>query len=423
MKNRMLIALALLSLVSSAVASDPVVWTADVLSANAGGSEAMAIDSEGNIYLAGTTKRPLSGTGPSGYNSVLIKFDADGNELWTQVTGTTEDDRCHALAVDSKGNAYIAGSTEGDLDGDNAGQRDVFLTKFDPDGNEQWTLQMGTEKEDYANSLLIDADDNLYLGGTTRGDLCELSQGDYDAFLIKLDPYGNEVWARQIGSEKPDYTYAAAVDAEGNVLITGWTQGDLGGANAGGWDGFIAKFNSAGLTRWVSHIGTSGSDQPSAIVVDDEGDAYISGTTRGDFSDEGQGNRADAFVIRFDASGGEVWTREVGTSADDECLAVAIGPEGNLYLAGATMGDFEQDETYSTADSFVIQLDTSGQVLWNHRIETPKRSRATAVAVDADGQVFLSGSTSRPDVSYGITNAYLTKLTIPETEDTPNETP
>jgi hypothetical protein len=144
--------------------------------------------------------------------------------------------------VDASGNAYISGHTDGDLGGLNAGDRDVFLSKFDSSGAELWTTQIGTSGYDESLSVAVDASGNAYVSGVTRGDLGGPSAGYYDAFLSKFDSDGNEVWTAQIGTDVNDGAHSVALDASGNAYISGYTYGDFGGANAGGRDVFLVKY-------------------------------------------------------------------------------------------------------------------------------------------------------------------------------------
>ncbi len=199
---------------------------------------------------------------------------------WIKQIGTWGSDWGHSVAVGSNGNAYISGTTYGSLDGNNAGSFDAFLTEYDSSGVLVWTRQLGTSAEDVSNSVAVDSNGNVYISGETEGSLDGNSAGDagdMDAFLAKYDSSGVWQWTRQLGTSSNDYSKSVAVDSNGNAYISGKTEGDLDGNNAGSYDAFLAKYDSSGVWQWTRQLGTSATDYSRAVAVDSNGNAYISG--------------------------------------------------------------------------------------------------------------------------------------------------
>ena len=141
----------------------------------------------------------------------------------------------------------------------------------------EWIRQMGTSESDWNRSLSIDGGGNIYVTGTTRGDLGGPSAGDWDAYLAKYDISGALLWTRQLGTSTYDNSWCVAIDPSGSVLISGRTNGNLGGLNAGDHDAFLAKYDSTGALLWTRQIGTSGYDESWSVATDGAGNAYISG--------------------------------------------------------------------------------------------------------------------------------------------------
>jgi hypothetical protein len=204
----------------------------------------VAVDASGNAYISGATGYNLGGvnSNPGKSDAFLSKFDSDGNGIWTTQIGTSPYDDSYGVAVDASGNSYITGYTEGDLAEPNAGIWDVFVSKFDSDGSEVWTTQIGTSEWDSGRSISVDIFGNAYITGFTRGDIGGPNAGDIDAFLIKFDSGGNELWSTQLGTSTYDTSSGIAMDTSGNVYISGTTDGDLGGPSAGGYDAFLVKY-------------------------------------------------------------------------------------------------------------------------------------------------------------------------------------
>ena len=134
-------------------------------------AQSVTVDSSGNIYISGGTYGSLDGTNAGSVDAFLTKFDTSGNELWTEQLGTAYTDGSNAVATDSAGNVYISGITAGDLGGTNAGANDAFLTKYDASGNLQWSRQIGTISDDRSYSVAVDSSGNIFISGFTRGDL------------------------------------------------------------------------------------------------------------------------------------------------------------------------------------------------------------------------------------------------------------
>ncbi len=397
-----------------------VAWTKQIGTVNYDASDSVAVDAAGNVYISGSTDGDLGGTNAGEWDAFLTKFDPAGNELWTRQIGSMQYDFGQSVALDAAGNAYISGSTSGNLGGTNSGNRDAFLAKFDPAGNELWTIQIGSTEWDRSQSVAVDAAGNAYISGSTKGDLGGTNAGGQDTFLAKFDPDGNELWTTQIGSTRYDECNAVAVDAAGNAYISGFTDGDLGGPNVGYVNAFLTKLDPAGNELWSTQIGTTSRDESNAVAVDAAGNLYISGITYGDLgaANAGYGGlfpTTDAFLTKFDPTGNELWSRQIGTTSYDECNAVAVDAAGNAYISGSTGGDLGGPNAGS-ADAYLIKFDPYGNELWSTQIGTTSSDYGASVAVDAAGHAYISGATSGylDGTNMGDSDAFLIKFEIPE---------
>ena len=270
---------------------------------------------------------------------------------WIKQIGTAQYDSSESVTVDTAGNVYISGYTQGSLFGPYTGSYDPFLIKFDASGNELWSTQIATTENDYCQSVAVDAMGNAYISGTTWGNLGGPNAGFTDAFLTKLDTSGNELWSTQIGSSVDEYCKSVAVDAVGNAYISGYTFGSLSEPNAGGSDAFLTKFDTAGNELWTKQIGTTAWDQSFSVAVDVAGSVYISGS----FGEPGPGN-ADAFLIKFDSTGNELWTKQIGTLKDDVSYSVAVSAAGNVYITGDTYGNLSgTNPNVLYSDAFLVK--------------------------------------------------------------------
>ncbi|MEY4519217.1 MAG: hypothetical protein RLZZ499_1816 [Cyanobacteriota bacterium] len=220
---------------------------------------------------------------------------------------------------------------------------DAWVAKYDSDGNEVWSEQFGTNEGDETFGLDIDSQDNIYTTGWTRGDLGapnnlnEEGEATYDIWLAKYDTNGNQQWIEQFGTDDFDWSWDVATDSNDNLYATGWTLGDLAGTNAGSYDVWVAKYDSQGNQQQIMQFGTTGDDAATSVDVDDAGNYYLTGYTDGDISGAGNAGSYDAWVAKYDSSGNQLWIEQFGTSERDEAYEVSVS-NGSVYVTGTTDG-------------------------------------------------------------------------------------
>jgi beta-propeller repeat-containing protein len=391
-------------------------WIRQIGTSDSEGSNSVAVDGAGNVFITGYTTGGLGGPNLGELDVFLTKYDLAGNELWTRHSGTRDDDNSFSVAADSAGNTYIGGYNKGSLDGPNPGYayHDAYLTKFDPMGVEVWSQQIGSINQDYGFAVTVDGQDNIYLSGSAAGSLGGPHAGHDDAFLIKFDPSGAEFWSRQIGTPNDDVARSVAVDNAGNVYISGSTFGSLGGPNAGFNDAFVTKFDPSGGDLWTRQIGTMERDNSTSVAVDLAGNVYITGFTSGSLGGANQGG-SDAYLTKFDPAGTELWSRQVGTFLSDASYSVAVDKAGNAYITGSTGDSLAGPRVGGLSDAFLMKYDPTGTQLWSQQIGTTGTDVSTSVAVDGEGNVFISGYTrgNFDGLNKGRQDAFLVKFTAP----------
>ncbi|MFW6132913.1 MAG: SBBP repeat-containing protein [Planctomycetota bacterium] len=275
--------------------SDPL-WTRQVGTAELDKGVGAAVDSDGNAYLAGFTDGDLVGTNQGSWDGFVAKYDGDGTSQWSRQFGTDAFDEIRSISVAGEA-VYITGGTEGDLDGQVGGE-DAFVIKYDTDGAEQWTRQFGSDNWDVAQSVAADSNGNAYVTGITSGDLAGTNSGLDDVFLVKYDADGNESWRRQLGTSETERGVSVAVDAEGSAFVVGRTRGVLGDSSEGEADAFLVKYDASGNHLWTRQFGTDEFDESLAASVDGEGNVYTGGYTYGDLGGANAGWK-DAFLVKY----------------------------------------------------------------------------------------------------------------------------
>lgn len=388
-----LVFLALLCcLLSDARAEDPyqVNWIQQLGTSSDDRSNSVAIDSLGNVYITGYTEGSLEGTNAGHRDAFLTKFDNGGSELWTQQIGSLGTDESNSVAVDGTGNVFITGFTTGDLGGTIIGATDAFLSKFDSNGSELWTEQIGAAGFDRSHSVAVDISGNAYITGHTKELVIENPLSTRDIFIAKFDGSGTELWTKQLLSDfTSDIGYDIDTDSDQNIYISGHgiPSGQL----------FFAKFDSNGNEIWSKELNTLFPNSNYSIAIDSQGFSYFTISINPSSTDSQY-----VLLTKLDDNGEIVWSQNVlDSTASETNLSLAIDDADFLYLSGLTYGSLEGSNA-GESDAFLGKFDTDGNELWVEQIGTPGLDQSRSVEVDGLGNVYISGYT---EGSLGGTNA------------------
>ena len=316
------------------------IWIRQFGTRNGESAFALSPDGAGGVMVAGRTSGSLGGpnAGPSWTNDAfLARYDGAGNQLWIRQFGTSDSDSAGALAPDGAGGVFVTGSTVGSLGGPNAGSSDVFLARYDGTGNRLWIRQFGTSAGERAKALASDGAGGVMVAGHTHGSLGGPNAGNADVFLARYDSDGNRLWIRQFGTSEFDQALALAPDGAGGVIIAGLTRGSLGGPNAGGHDVLLVRYDSAGNQLWINQFGTSEWERALALSPDGAGGVMVAGWTQGSLGGPSVGGH-DAWLARYDGAGDQLWIRQFGTSEGEQAYALALDGVGGVMVAGGTGG-------------------------------------------------------------------------------------
>ncbi len=314
-----------------------------------------AIDSENNIYILGKSEIfPIP---------IIYKFNSEGEQQWSKSYEKLTWSKPGGIDIGSDGSIYITGSTSYNLDltplERTSGYReDIFLSKLNSDGTEEWSKLFGSSTyEAHVKSEIAD-DGSIYIFGSTNGDLGGqvYNGGIHDGFISKFDSDGTEKWTKLIGSSGREYIADTKIDKDGFIYLTGHTDSNLNGViNNGETDAFVSKLNADGTTRWTKLIGSSNSDHGSSIDISSDGAIYITGGTDGDL--DGQGNKGyrDVFVSKLDSIGRTKWTRLFGTSLFDNSGEIILN-NNSITISGTTLGNLNDETNGGNYDSFILNL-------------------------------------------------------------------
>jgi hypothetical protein len=367
-------------------------------------------------------------------SAITIKTNAQ-NLQWAKGSGSTLDDQPNHTVVDNHGNTYTVGYFQltGDFDPGvgvlnltSAGEKDIFVTKINSAGNIVWAKQLGGVNTDVGYGIAVDTSGNVYTTGSFRGaadfdpslaiaNLNSVGGTNNDIFVSKLDSMGNYVWAERLGGTNYDNANAIALDAAGNIYLTGSFKGtsdfDPGVGydtlTADSTDVFVCKLNYVGGLVWARSFGGPFDDIAYSIAVDAAGNVITTGQFRGsvDF-DPGAGvttltsaGGLDAFISKLDASGNFVYAKNLGGPNDDISYSLALDATGNIYTTGFFSGTADLDPSAATAtvsalggnDAFISELDASGNYLMGKALGGGGNDEGHAITLDATGNIYTTG--------------------------------
>lgn len=389
-------------------------------------STSVAVDSSGNVVIAGYTNTGVDGNSLTGTQDFfVVKYDSTGTRLWTKQLGVASQPTYgNGVAVDSSGNVFVAGTTSGGLDGNTlTGSGDHFVTKYNSAGTKQWTKQLGVSgSSTYGSALAIDSSGNVFVAGHTVGNLDgNTGTGSFDFYVTKYNTTGAKLWTKQLGAGggAQTYGYAATADAAGNVFVTGYTGGSLDGqTNSGFNSAYITKYDSSGTKQWTRLLDvSSGMTYGYGLATDSSGNILLTGSTDTAIDSNTQTGATDVFVAKYNPTGTRLWSKQLGaSSANVQGSGAATDSSGNIFVIGSTSRGLDGNTFIGPQDLFLIKYSSSGSKYWTMQKGSYTGSGGTvdtgAAATDSSGNVFVAGNTDvglDGNTLTGTTDFYVTK--------------
>jgi hypothetical protein len=368
--------------------SGKILWIKQFGSSESDYGLSVSSDADGNAYVTGDTYGKLTGTRNYGEADVLImKFDPSGDRLWAAQFGTVFAEHAKMVSVDASGNSYVTGDTSGSLEPKAAfGGYDIFLAKYNPYGDRVWLKQIGTAANDFSGGVAGDNAGNIYVSGETKGQVKgNTNKGLGDIFLARFDLNGQKIWSRQLGSRASDASLGLAIDGTGAICIAGDTTGNLGqGKNSGLADVFLVKYYACGNKPWITELGTDKNEFCSGIASNKAGNVYVAGYTEGTFPDNKNTGYADIFIISFKINGLVICEQEGVTVLGGAKGFIEPGKDEKLYvmLCPVQNGNVEMEIHTLT-----------GQLVWKDAAAARERSQELLSwdGRDRDGKVVAPG--------------------------------
>lgn len=267
-------------------------------------ANAIALDSAGDSYITGLTRGALYGnTYGGGNDAFLMKIDADGALVWAKQWSDDKQNQAHAVTLDGNGNIYVVGRTEDNADPDGGGDREhAFLVKFDTQGNRLWSKNWGVpEHWGIGYAVAVDTAGNIFAAGITSGAFeGNTSAGDADIFVTMFDADGTLLWTRQFGTDAWDQTYTIALDGKGHVFTAGTASNSAYCIETGCDYSFLfAAYDYAGNLIYFNEWGGGQYNEINSIAAGMDGDLFLTGHATEDMVDPDPAQIGEVFLSRF----------------------------------------------------------------------------------------------------------------------------
>ncbi len=326
---------------------------------------ALAVDSAGNVYVAGVS---AADTGSVNLDFVTLKYRPNGDTAWVRRRDFGGNDAPTGLVVDAGGNVYVTGEGNGQL----------ATIAYDSTGRVRWNKLYGNQA--YAGGAGMDGQGNVLICGSVL-------RASRDCVTAKYLPNGDTAWVRYHNWRgDSDAGDVLALSPQDEVCVVGYCADTAPGGNM-----LIVKYGPTGDQLWSTiYDGPQhGSDWPSDVAVDREGNVIVTGV-----SDSGYGTELDYMTIKLSPTGETLWTRRYNGTGNGRDVAngVATDTPGNVYVTGYARFAGVDD------DLLTIKYAPNGSIAWLARYDGPSHSGDGAydIAVDRSGLVYVTGNSYTP---------------------------
>ena len=279
-------------------------------------------------------------TSSSDYDSHIRKLSPTGNLVWQKSVFLSKDDSFSSVIEASDGGVVVTGEV---YNPSSSRKYDIWLYKFDTNGNKVFEYKYGTTDGDYARSIAATADGGCIVTGLSYG----LGLGYSDIVILKFDNRGRKIWDKGYGGSSRDIGNSIIQTNDGGYIIAGITDS----YGAGGMDYLVLKINVNGLLVWSKTFGGPQDDIAASIVQTTDGGYAVVGYTKS----KGRG-KEDVWLVKIDASGNKVWDKAFGSSGVDRGLSLIQTKDKGYAIVG------QRDVRSDSADIWFIKTDKNGNL-------------------------------------------------------------
>lgn len=373
-------------------------------------------------------------TSNGGSDVFIAKYDINGNYQWAISFGGSSNESSYGLSIDGDNNIIISGSFQNTIDFDpssnivnltSAGSSDIFIAKYDANGNYIWAQSFGDFGADLGAATVIDSNNNIFLCGTFWGNV------DFDygpsstilntttgngVYLAKYTTAGNLIWAKKIVSDGTNNCYSLVLDNNENVYTTGSFIGtaDFDASinvsnltSVGQDDIFLTKYDASGSFIWAKKLGGVGIDFGYGLICDMTNHLIVTGTfeSTADFDPSSNttnltsNGSTDIFLAKYDSNGNYIWAKSTGGPMTDVAYNIITDNVGNIYETGRFDGNVDFDPSLNIAnlssagnyDIFLSKYDSNGNYLFAEKFGNTNLDMGSSITLDNVNNIYIYG--------------------------------
>jgi hypothetical protein len=310
---------------------------------------------------------------------IALKLQLFAQVTFTQKYPTVYDKTSREVLALSDGGYMIAGMTNNS----NIVDADVYVMRTNGVGELLWSKIYGGSKPDYAYGMIETSDGNFFIVGYTQS----FGGGDYDVYLLKIDPAGNIIWQKNLGGFGNEEGREIIKTNDGNYVIVGTTNSNTSSQNA-----FLMKVDLSGAVLWTKYYGGPDKEYGNSVQQFSDGSLILTGQTYS--SGNGKG---DVYLVKTNSNGDVIWSKTFGGVQDEEGVSVVANSDGSCVTV------IRDSSGGRDIDIRVIKADIDGNIVWNKEYyglakDTPKRIRATKDGGYIIGAISRSFGWIYPDI-------------------------
>ncbi len=354
-----------------------VIWAKNAGNVGNDFGNAITVGTDGSIYITGYYSstitfgtNTLTAVGSS--DVFILKMDSSGNVIWVKSAGGVGPEEASGICVDNSNNVFISGNYRNNTmyfetyPLVNKGYSDIFIARYDSNGNVIWAKDVGGYSDDNSTSVTIDATGNSYLSINYYSQLVTsnsdtVANNNSSMAIIKFNINGNIIWSKTSGYYNSGWLACAKTDQTGNIYLVGYFVGNhvvfgadtIQNTNTNA-NIFIVKYDMNGNVIWTKGFGNTGIDHGSFVTTDSFNNLFIGGFFTGtsivfdSFSLTNTANGSpDIFITKLDSLGNVTWAKSAASQGDDYLNSIGVDILGNIFTTG-----------YYHASSIVFDNDT-----------------------------------------------------------------
>lgn len=333
----------------------------------------------------------------------------NGKKVWSKSIGGSNFEEIHGVIATKDGGFVVVGDTkssDGDITDKKYALEDIWLSKYNAEGNLLWSKTYGGSQDDLGYSVIENTDGTLVIAGYSKSSDGEVPSnlGMHDFFIFKTDSEGNLIWVKSHGFLSHDHAHKIINTLDGGYFVVGYVDyAGIGKSNKGVLHGvgefYGIKLDANGNKLWDKYFGGTQNDRVFDVVqANDDGYVMVGYSESSDFDVNDNHGSYDYWVVKINTNGDLVWKKSYGGSELDQAYGIAKNLN-NTYLITGTSNSMDGDISSNKGanDVWIINIDDNGALLWEKSFGGSGFDTSNSIRMISNGNFLISGHTRSMD--------------------------